>query len=128
MERQVGELQQRLSAQKHKVDHMHRAKKHVEDNLLRMKVRVSFTSLLVLGLLVCGAAEIHPVNVPDLIWIGSEALARSGPDDSCTLVCFWTGCIWPKPDSQPELNRIWASFAQHDPGFVWKNTTGSESF
>ena len=29
--------------------------------------------------------------------IGWKALARSGPDDSCILACFWTGSIWPKP-------------------------------
>ncbi|XP_076451645.1 uncharacterized protein LOC143287500 isoform X2 [Babylonia areolata] len=37
MERTVGELQQKLAGQRHKVDHMHRARKQVEDNLQRMK-------------------------------------------------------------------------------------------
>ena len=39
-----------------------------------------------------------PVNVLDPIRIGSEALARSGPDDSCTPACFRTRSIWLKPD------------------------------
>ena len=39
-----------------------------------------------------------PVNVLDPIQIGSEALARSGLDDSCTPACFQTGSIWLKPD------------------------------
>ena len=34
--------------------------------------------------------------MPDPICIG---LARSEPDNSCTLACFWTGSIWPKPDT-----------------------------
>ena len=38
--------------------------------------------------------------------IGWEALATGGPDDCCTPACFRTGSAWPKPGSQPELNRI----------------------
>ena len=41
--------------------------------------------------------------------------ARTGPDDSRTPACFWTRCVWPKPDqaiqigSGPVLhNMIWA--------------------
>ena len=30
--------------------------------------------------------------------IGSEVLARSGLDDSCTLACFQIRSVWPKPD------------------------------
>ena len=40
-----------------------------------------------------------PVNMPDPIRIGPEALARSGPDDSCTSACFRTGTVQPKPDA-----------------------------
>ena len=39
------------------------------------------------------------VNMPDPIRIGSEALVRSGPDDSCTSACFRTGTVQPKPDA-----------------------------
>ena len=38
-------------------------------------------------------SDSHPVR------IGWEALARSGPDDSCTPACFRTGSVWPKPDT-----------------------------
>ena len=34
-----------------------------------------------------------------LVRIGWKALARSGPDDSCTLACFRAGSVWPKPDT-----------------------------
>ena len=56
--------------------------------------------------------------MPDLIWLGSEALDRNGPDDSCTLSCFQTRFMWPKPDlvSQNRIrsglflyNMIWAA-------------------
>ena len=40
----------------------------------------------------------HAGSDPHPIRIGSEALARSGPDHSCTTVCFWTGSVGPKPD------------------------------
>ena len=42
---------------------------------------------------------IYPVNMPDPIRIGWEALTRSGPDDSCSSACFRTGSVWPKPDT-----------------------------
>ena len=32
-------------------------------------------------------------------WIGWEALARIGPDDSFTLACFQTGSFWPNADT-----------------------------
>ena len=53
------------------------------------------------------------------ILISLEALARSRLDDSCTPALFWTRSIWPKPDSQPELNWIQAGFPQYDPGCLW---------
>ena len=65
-----------------------------------------------------------PIRFP--IRIGSETLARTGPDDSCTPACFWAGPVWPKPNSQPEPNRIRAGFAQYDPGRLWQNATESE--
>ena len=34
-----------------------------------------------------------------LIWISSEAVARSRPFDSCRPACFWTRSVWPKPDT-----------------------------
>ena len=30
--------------------------------------------------------------------VGWLVFVRPGPDDSCTQACFWTRCIWPKPD------------------------------
>ena len=41
----------------------------------------------------------HAGSNSHLIWIGSEALARSGPDDSCTPASVRTGSVWPKPDA-----------------------------
>ena len=44
-----------------------------------------------------------PVNMPHSdshpVRIGWEVLARSGQDDPCTLACFRTGSVWPKPDT-----------------------------
>ena len=40
-----------------------------------------------------------PVNIPDPVRIGWEALVRSGPDDSCTPASFRAGSVWPKPDT-----------------------------
>ena len=45
--------------------------------------------------------------------VSLEALARSGPDDSCTLACLQTGSVWAKPDT---------AGTQLDPGWfctVW---------
>ena len=40
--------------------------------------------------------------------ISLEALARSGPDDSCTLACFQTGSVWAKPDTaRTQLDPGW---------------------
>ena len=41
--------------------------------------------------------------------------------------CFRAGSVWPKPDSQPEANRIRDGFAQDDAGRPWKNASESES-
>ena len=59
-------------------------------------------------------AMLRILNMPDPIGIGSAALARSGPDDSCTPACFRTGSVWPKPNRQPEPDRIHAGFAQYN--------------
>ena len=40
-----------------------------------------------------------PVNMPGLIQISLEALAKSWPDDSCTPACSRTGSVLPKPDT-----------------------------
>ena len=66
-------------------------------------------------------SDSHPVRIR---W---EALARSGPDDSCTPACFRTGSVWPKPDNLPELNRIRVGFAQYYPGRLLMNGTESKS-
>ena len=58
-------------------------------------------------------ASKHAGSNPHLIWIGWEALARSRLDDSCTLACFWTGSIWPKPDTLSQ-NQIGS-------GSAWKH-------
>ena len=65
--------------------------------------------------------------MPDPIRIGSEALASSGLDDTCTPAFFRAGSVGQKPDSQPEPNWIQAGFAQYDLGRLWKNATESES-
>ena len=62
------------------------------------------------------------------IWICSEALARSGPSDSCMPACFQIRSVWPKPDtvSQNQI-RSWLvlhNMTLHD--HLWKNTTKSE--
>ena len=70
----------------------------------------------------------HARSDSNPIRIGSEALARSGPDDPRPPACFRTGSVWPKPDTVSQNNnRIRAGFAQHDPGRLWKNATQSES-
>ena len=59
-----------------------------------------------------------------LVRISWEALARSGPDDSCTVSCFWTGSIWLKSDT---VSQNWTGFAQYYLGRLWKNGIKSES-
>ena len=77
--------------------------------------------------------SVFPVNMHP-IQNCSEALARSGPDDSCTLACFQIGSVWPKPDtvcqnpigSGPVLhNIIWAVCTVEECNWVWKWETGS---
>ena len=78
------------------------------------------------GNLLC--VDLLPVNMPDIIQISSEAFARIEPDDSCTA--HWLASrpdLFSQNPKQPEPNRIRASFAQHDPGHLWKNATESES-
>ena len=70
----------------------------------------------------------HAGSNSHLVRIGWEVLARSRPDDFCTPACFQTRSMWPKPDSQPELNWISAGFAQYYPGCLWKNGTAFESW
>ena len=45
--------------------------------------------------------------------IGWEALTRSGPDDCCTLACFRTGSVWPKPDTVSR-NEIGSGLVLHN--------------
>ena len=69
------------------------------DTLLQVEGCLSFykQEIYLLGLLrsALSAVRHFPVNMPDPAQIGWEALARSGPDDSCTLACFQTGSVWP---------------------------------
>ena len=51
-------------------------------------------------------SDSHPVR------IGWEALARSGPDDSCTLACFRTGSVWLKPATVSQ-NQIGSGLDLH---------------
>ena len=51
--------------------------------------------------------------------------ARTRPDHSCTVACFWTRSVWPKPD-QAIQTQIRASFVQYNPGFHCKNRTKSD--
>ena len=70
----------------------------------------------------------HARSNSHLIRTGSEALARSGSDDSCTLALLPDRiCLAKTWHVQPELNPVWAGFAQYDPGHLWKNATESES-
>ena len=41
--------------------------------------------------------------------IGWETLARSGPDDFCTLACFGTGSVWLKPDTVSQNQNLMGS-------------------
>ena len=49
----------------------------------------------------------HPAQIA---W---DALARSGPDGSCTLACFRTGFVWPKPDTTSQ-NSIGPGLVLHN--------------
>ena len=57
-------------------------------------------------------AENNPVSMPDLIHIQFR-LARSKPDDSCTLACFQTSSVWPKPDAVSQ-NQIRSRLVLHN--------------
>ena len=61
---------------------------------------------------------IFPLNMPDPIRLGSEALARSGPNYSCTPTCFWARCIWPKPGQAVQIGStcFWARCIWPKPG------------
>ena len=54
-----------------------------------------------------------PINMPDQIRLGSEALARSGPDNCCTPALFRTGSVWPKPDTVSH-NQIGSGLVLHN--------------
>ena len=61
-----------------------------------------------------------------LVQISSEALARSRPNDSCTPACFWTGSIWPKPDTartKSDPGWFWTICQDH----LWKNAVESDN-
>ena len=65
-----------------------------------------------------------------LIWIGSEALARSRPNDSCTLACFWTRSVWPNLTRQSCSDpgwfcTIWSELSVEECSHVWKWETCS---
>ena len=57
---------------------------------------------------------------------GRLSSTRTRPDDFCTVACFQTRCIWPKPrPGRPDW--MWAGFRQYDPGHLWKNRTESDT-
>ena len=62
----------------------------------------------------------HPVNMldPARIWssLAQKVLVKSR-QDSCTLACFWTGSVWPKPDAISQNSDL---------DHLWKNSTESE--
>ena len=68
-------------------------------------------------------SDLHPGR------IGWEALAKSGLDDSCTMACFRTGSVWPKPGtvSQNSSGSGLVLYNNYYPGRLWKNGTESEN-
>ena len=62
--------------------------------------------------------------MPDPIRIRSGSAWKYWPEAGRMIfanrICFRTGSVWPKPDSQPELNQIRAGFAQYDPRRLWR--------
>ena len=54
--------------------------------------------------------------------------ARTGPGDYCTLACFWTRCIWPKPYPctiwLPLHNMIQTFFKRMEPNQMQKVGSG----
>ena len=82
-------------------------------------------STVSLDKILCCVPSKHAGSNSHPIRIGSEALAKNGPDDSCSLACFWIGSVWPKPDtlSQNQTgsglvlhNMIWATWGRTQPG------------
>ena len=68
--------------------------------------------------------------MPDPIQISLEALTKSGLDDSCTLACFWTKSVWPKPDDRTKSDlgwfcTIWPRTSMEACNRIWKSETGS---
>ena len=77
-------------------------------------VLVPFSSVqysLVYHVQYCSVPSKHAGSNLHLVQINLEALARSGPDDSCTLT--QTGSIWPKPDTVGQ-NRIRSRLVFHN--------------
>ena len=61
--------------------------------------------------------------MPDQIQIILEVLASSRPDDSCTLACFWTRCIWPN-NNKKRPSRSDAGQLASGPDAFGPNLTG----
>ena len=58
-----------------------------------------------------GIAENNPVSTSDLIHIQFR-LVCSKSDDSCTLACFQTSSVWPKPHARSQ-NQIRSRLVLH---------------
>ena len=114
-----------LSCSKHFLEKLQKVKNSAARVVLDAKGRVS-SLLRTLRWL-----HTHPVNMPDPIRIRSGSAWKYWPKAGRMIfanrICFRTGSVWPKPDSQPELNRIRAGFAQYDSRRLWLIATGSES-
>ena len=77
-------------------------------------------------------------------------LMSTDPVNMLNLICIWSGLAWkcwpeadqmilahclaPRPDPlgqnlthSARTKSVWAGFARHDPGYLWKNATESES-
>ena len=59
--------------------------------------------------------------------------ARTRPSDSCTLICFWTRCVCPKPDQAIQIrsgsvlhNMTWAFFGRTE--LNWMQEVGSSIY
>ena len=57
--------------------------------------------------------SIQPGSGTHPIQTGSEVMASSGPDDSCTAAYFWMECVWPKPDTVSQ-NQIGLGLVLHN--------------
>ena len=65
------------------------------------------------------------------IWVSTEALAKRGPDDYCTLACFQTGSVWLKPDTARTRSdpgcfcTVWLGPSVEECNQIWKWETGT---